>query len=44
MAERVLDKERANFCEWFEPTTDPVQGSGRGTSEDLLKAAQDLFK
>lgn len=25
-AERVLDKDRANFCDWFEPATDPTPG------------------
>jgi hypothetical protein len=45
MAERVLNKERANFCEYFEPTKTPV-GAGRqaGGPDDPRKAAEDLFK
>jgi hypothetical protein len=43
MAEPVLHKDRANFCELFEPTQRPAEGSGP-TAEDLIKSAQDLFK
>jgi hypothetical protein len=44
MAERVMDKERANFCGYFEPTAE-VAASGKGDAEvDLRKAAEDLFK
>jgi hypothetical protein len=43
IAERVVDKERANFCELFEPAENP--GEAKATSaEELLKAAEDLFK
>jgi hypothetical protein len=44
MAERVLDKERANFCEWFEPTREPLRGDAHGSADDLRKAAEALFK
>jgi hypothetical protein len=44
LAEPVLDKARANFCEHFEPTPDPAAGGTVAAPEDLLKAAQDLFK
>ncbi|MGD2081379.1 MAG: hypothetical protein PVF91_00310 [Chromatiales bacterium] len=44
MAERVLDKERANFCEYFEPDLDPRAGPGGGADEDLRAAAEALFK
>jgi hypothetical protein len=41
-AEVVREKERANVCDYFQP------GSGAGgsakTKEDLLKAAEALFK
>jgi hypothetical protein len=38
-----MDKQRANFCGYFEaasPDTEKAQPS----QEDLLKAAEDLFK
>lgn len=44
LAEPVLDKDRANFCELFEPTHDPSSSRGGATQQDLVKAAQDLFK
>lgn len=44
MAERVLNKERANFCGFFEPTQNPIGGTGGPPREDLHKAAEDLFK
>lgn len=44
MAERVLEKTRANFCGYFEPTTKP-QDEGTTTSDEALRqAAEDLFK
>jgi hypothetical protein len=43
MVERVLDKERANFCELFDPADRPASNSGP-KDEDLLKKAEDLFK
>jgi predicted RNA-binding Zn-ribbon protein involved in translation (DUF1610 family) len=45
MAERVLDKTRANFCDYFEPTTTPRGSEDAQSSDDeLRKAAEDLFK
>jgi primosomal protein N' len=44
MAERVLDKTHANFCDFFEPTTTP-RDDGDKTSDDAIRqAAEDLFK
>jgi hypothetical protein len=45
MVERVLLKDRANFCELFEPTKTPT-GSGSKTpdAEALRQAAEALFK
>jgi len=45
MVERVLDKEKANYCELFAPAAEPGKGPGGGaqSQEDLLKAAQKLF-
>ncbi len=41
MANRVLDKEKANFCEFFK-----LGGSGNGgtSNDDILSAANALFK
>jgi hypothetical protein len=44
MVERVLEKERANFCELFEPGR-PAATAGSVPSDDALrKAAEGLFK
>ena len=41
-ADRVVEKERANFCDYFSP----VSGAGAGapSKDDLLSAADALFK
>ena len=44
IAEPVADKERANFCGYFEPSPDGPSGETGSSQEELLKAAQDLFK
>ncbi len=42
MAEEVMDKIRANYCEYFEAT---VQTGGDGGAADALRrAAEELFK
>ena len=44
LAEHLLDKERANFCEHFDPAESPAS-SGMADNQDLLKeAAEALFK
>lgn len=44
LVEPVLDKERANFCDYFEPTDKTSAQPGQATpTDDLLKAAEDLF-
>ena len=41
-AERVVDKEKSNFCDWWKPHGGP---GGSGPSRDELKnAAESLFK
>ena len=41
-AERVVDKEKSNFCDYFRPSN---RKGGQGKSADALKAAADaLFK
>jgi hypothetical protein len=44
MAEPVLDKIRANFCDYFEPTTAPDGNDGNNSDHALRQAAEDLFK
>jgi hypothetical protein len=44
MVERVMDKERANFCGYFEPTADVGTSDTGIPDDDLRKAAEDLFK
>ena len=42
IAEPVADKERANFCELFEPRRQDAAASA--SPQDLLARAEDLFK
>jgi len=42
IAERIMDKTRANYCEYFEATAQ-VGGDG-GVPDALRLAADDLFK
>lgn len=44
MAERVMDKERANFCGYFEPTLEVGSAGAHPSDDDLRKAAEELFK
>jgi hypothetical protein len=41
-AERVLDKERSNFCDYFRPN--PKAKGGAAPKKDVGKALDDLFK
>ena len=43
-AEPVLEKERANYCEFFEPSPDAGAGVSSKPDDDLMKKAEDLFK
>ncbi|MEA3361170.1 MAG: hypothetical protein U9R17_17425 [Thermodesulfobacteriota bacterium] len=42
IAERVVDKERENFCDYF--VLRGGDGNGRGKEETAKKALEDLFK
>ena len=43
-ADRVVEKERSNFCDYFTPSN-RTQGKGQTNSKDALKAAADaLFR
>ena len=44
VAERILDKEKANYCDFFQPS-DKYTGDADSTSQEILRqAAADLFK
>jgi hypothetical protein len=43
MAERVMAKERANYCEFFEATAE-LDSEGNTANQNLRQAAEDLFK
>src|SRR5689334_15348304 len=44
-AERVVEKEKSNFCDYFKPS-EKTDGAASGLSarELAIKAAEDLFK
>lgn len=42
-ADRVLEKEKSNFCDYFSPK-DQSSGSGSPTKDQLKAAAEALFK
>jgi hypothetical protein len=44
LAEPIIEKERANFCELFEPTHSPASSRAGPSADDLVRAAEDLFK
>jgi hypothetical protein len=44
MAEEVMEKERPNFCNFFEPEIKDTQGTQGKSAADHLAAAEDLFK
>lgn len=44
MAERVVNKVRANFCGYFEAGKPAAAGSSATGTDDLRRAAEDLFK
>jgi len=43
LAERVVEKDRSNFCDYFDPKAQSAQGTS-GSQEDLRRAAEALFK
>ena len=44
MTELVADKEKANFCELFDPSPNPAAGPGTSPADALRQAADDLFR
>ena len=43
-AERIVDKERANFCDFFLPRGSKVNGGGYNKTLEAKKALENLFK
>ena len=43
VADRVVDKEKGNFCDYFKPS-DQKGGAGMSAAEKARKAAEALFK
>jgi hypothetical protein len=44
VAEPVMEKQRANFCNFFEVDAERKEGSAQTAEADHLAAAEDLFK
>lgn len=44
MVERVVDKQMANYCEYFAPSREAGSGAGPSHDESLRNAAENLFK
>lgn len=44
MAERVVEKKRANFCEYFKAATDLAENKKGPTDNDIAKRWDQLFK
>jgi len=44
MVERVVDKQMANYCEYFVPSSETGSGVGPSRDEVLRNAAENLFK
>ncbi|MCU7935482.1 MAG: hypothetical protein KZQ99_11460 [Candidatus Thiodiazotropha sp. (ex Dulcina madagascariensis)] len=44
MAEPVMEKEKPNFCGFFEPTSEVMMGEGATSADAMRQAAEDLFK
>jgi hypothetical protein len=42
LADRVVDKEKANFCDYFSPKAEG--GSGAASKDAMKAAAEALFK
>lgn len=44
MADRVVDKEKRNFCDYFKPGAGKGAGAGADEKAAALKKLNDLFK
>lgn len=43
-AERVLDKEKGNFCDFFQPAEVPFSNDPKGPQDEAKKRLEGLFK
>lgn len=43
-ADRVKEKERANFCEYFQPSSQNTEGGAEDQRKKLLAEAEALFQ
>jgi len=43
-AERVIDKDRANFCDYFKFKDSASEGVTKGDKDSIRKKLDDLFK
>lgn len=44
IADAVMDRERSNFCGYFEAASPKATNAAQTSLDDLMKAAEDLFK
>ncbi|MGB5832660.1 MAG: hypothetical protein WBG92_11800 [Thiohalocapsa sp.] len=44
MAEQVSNKERANFCGFFDPSSTPAGAERQSADAAMRQAADDVFK
>ena len=42
-AEEVFDKEKANFCDWYKPSPNAFNASGKHEDDNARGAAEALF-
>ena len=42
-ADKVVDKDRANFCDYFSPSEKGLEKNGKSDSDDARKSFEDLF-
>jgi hypothetical protein len=43
-AEEIFDKEKANFCDWYKPSSMAFNPSGKRADETARSAAEALFQ
>ena len=43
-AEDVFDKDKANFCDWFEASPNAFDADGKQADDKARNAAEDLFR
>lgn len=43
-AERVVDKEKSNFCDYFKPTTGAATTGGPSAADEAKRKLEELFR